>query len=276
MTTSDFEKGNAMATTLAGRRALVTGAASGIGAAIARRLLQEGARVMIADVDAGRGARTARDLSAAFQEADVSDEGSVTALFDRVTDEFGGLDVLVNNAGVAESGGGVIGVPVAEWRRVLDVNVTGTFLCARAAFPLLAAAGGGAVVNLSSIFGVTGLPAFPAYSAAKGAIANLTRQLAVEGGPLGIRVNAVLPGYVDNDMGRSRDLLDADDAAEALRQREAAAARQPIGRQCSPDEIATAVAFLADPRSSFVTGTLLPVDGGFLAQGDWRGPGGLA
>ncbi|WP_327107285.1 SDR family NAD(P)-dependent oxidoreductase [Nonomuraea glycinis] len=267
-----------MASTLTGRRALVTGAAGGIGAAIARRLLRDGARVMIADLDAERGARTARELSepgapCLFQAVDVSDEDSVTALFERAAAEFGGLDVLVGNAGVAESGGGVTGVPVAEFRRVMDVNVMGTFLCARAAFPLLAADGEGAVVNLSSIFGVTGLPAFPAYSAAKGAIANLTRQLAIEGGPLGIRVNAVLPGYVDHDMGDSRSLLDAEAAAESLRQREAAAARQPIARQCSPDEIAAAVAFLASPDASFVTGVLLPVDGGFLAQGDWRGPG---
>ncbi|MGW4793429.1 SDR family NAD(P)-dependent oxidoreductase [Nonomuraea sp. NPDC004297] len=263
-----------MASTLAGRRALVTGAAGGIGGAIADRLIRDGATVMIADIDAERGARTARELSAAaFQQADVSDEADVTALFERVTRELGGLDILVNNAGVAESGGGVTGVPVSEWRRVMDVNVTGTFLCARAAFPLLAASGDGSIVNLSSIFGVTGLPAFPAYSAAKGAIANLTRQLAIEGGPLGIRANAVLPGYVDNDMGRSRDLLDPGAAARALAEREAAAARQPIARQCTPDEIAVAVAFLADPRASFVTGVLLPVDGGFLAQGDWRGPG---
>ncbi|MEV4752061.1 SDR family oxidoreductase [Streptosporangium sp. NPDC049248] len=267
-----------MASTLTGQRALVTGAAGGIGAAIAHRLRAEGARVMIADVDVERGTRTALELSGdgpacVFQAADVSDEGNVEALFARVSDEFGGLDILVNNAGVAESGGGVTGVPISEWRRVMDVNVTGTFLCARAAFPLLAAGRAGAMVNLSSIFGVTGLPAFPAYSAAKGAIANLTRQLAIEGGPRGIRVNAVLPGYVDNDMGDSRSLLDAEAAAESLRQREAAAARQPAGRQCSPDEIAAAVAFLVAPDASFVNGVLLPVDGGFLAQGDWRGPG---
>ncbi|GAA4201548.1 SDR family NAD(P)-dependent oxidoreductase [Microbispora amethystogenes] len=264
--------------TLAGRRALVTGAAGGIGAAVARGLLDEGAQVMISDVDAGRGERTAHELSGSdgpgcvFQRADVSSEEEVTALVARAERELGGLDILVNNAGVAESGGGVTGVPVAEWRRVMDVNVTGTFLCSRAAFPLLARGGHGAVVNLSSIFGVTGLPAFPAYSASKGAISNLTRQLAVEGGPMGIRVNAVLPGYVDNDMGDSRSLLSPGDAAEALRQREAAAARQPIARQCSTGEIAAVVTFLVSPAASFVTGVLMPVDGGFLAQGDWRGP----
>lgn len=164
------------------------------------------------------------------------------------------------------------GIDLDEWRRGMEVNVTGTFLCSRAALPLLAVGDGGAIVNLSSILGTNGLPAFPADSASKGVIANLARQAAIEGGPLGVRANAVLPGCVDNDMGDSRGKLPTEDAAAALREQEAAAARQPILRQCSTAEVAAAAAILAGP-DAFITGVLLPVDGGFVAQGHWRGPG---
>ncbi len=252
--------------TLSGRTALVTGAAGGIGAATATALAAAGARVVVADLQAGdatvEGIRAAGGQATA-QVCDVSDPLQVEALVAAAAEEFGGLDVLVNNAGI--SGGSSLAheMDVETWQRVLAVNLTGPFLVFRAAAPyLLAAPRGGRVVNIASTYGLIGAPLAPAYCATKAGVVNLTRQLAVDYGPLGLRVNAICPGYVDTDMGGHRASLGAAGAAEANARRDAAAALQPIGRQAVAEEIARVAVFLAGDDSSFMTGSVVTVDGG--------------
>ena len=256
---------------LDGRAAIVTGGAVGIGAAVARRLAQEGAKVVVADVKAGEGAASVASLrnigaEAIFLPTDVSDAGQVRAMVERALDAFGRLDVLVNNAGIPGPPVPVDALDPADWDRVLAVNLRGSFLCAKFAVPHLEASGRGAIVNIASTFGLVGAHTTTAYSASKGGVIALTRQLAVDLGPRGIRVNAVCPGFVDNDMDARRTRMTPEAAAANLAAREAAAALQPVGRQGSTDEIAAAVAFLASDDAAFVTGAILPVDGGCTAH----------
>jgi len=215
---------------LAGRVALVTGAAGGIGAATARALAADGARVVVADV--ADGARTVAEVEAAGGEAlavhcDVSDAEQVEAAVAGAVAHFGALDVLVNDAGI--SGGSSLAheTEVEVWARVLAVNLTGTFLCTRAAMPHLLASGRGRIVNVASTYGLVGAPLAPAYCASKGGVVNLTRQLAVDYSALGVRVNAVCPGYIDTDMGGYRASLGPEGQV-------AANARREAPRPCSP------------------------------------------
>ncbi|WP_375425762.1 SDR family NAD(P)-dependent oxidoreductase [uncultured Friedmanniella sp.] len=256
---------------LAGRVAVVTGAAGGIGRAIATGLAAEGARVVVADVADGTG--TVAVIEQAGGEAfclscDVAHDGQVQAMVATAVETYGGIDVLVNNAGI--SGGSSLAheLEVEVWARVLAVNLTGPFLCARAAMPYLLASGPhpdrsrGRVVNVASTYGVIGAPLAPAYCASKGGVVNLTRQLAVDYGPLGVRVNAICPGYIDTDMGGYRAGLGPAAAAVANARRESAAALQPLGRQAQADEVARVAVFLAGDDSSFMTGSIVTVDGG--------------
>lgn len=235
-----------------GLTALVTGGASGIGLATARRLAAEGAEVAVLDrADAGpEGLHYAR--------ADVTDDASVRAAVAELVARLGGrLDVLVNNAGIGAQGG-VDANPDEEWHRVLDVNVVGLVRVTRAALPALRASGHAAVVNIASIAATAGLPQRALYSASKGAVAALTRAMAADLLPEGIRVNSVNPGTADTPwVGRLLDSAD-DPAAE----RAALAARQPHGRLVSAEEIAGAVAYLASPGAGSTTGVELAVDGG--------------
>jgi NAD(P)-dependent dehydrogenase (short-subunit alcohol dehydrogenase family) len=234
-----------------GLRALVTGAASGIGRASAVALAAAGARVAGLDRDP-----VAADGVLALQ-ADVTDGASVTAAVDAAVGELGGLDVVVNAAGI-----GVIGDIEAntedEWLRLYDVNVMGIVRVCRAALPHLRRSPSPAIVNVVSIVATAGLPQRAAYTASKGAVLSLTRAMAADAVGDGIRVNCVSPGTVDTPwVGRLLALADDPEAARAQ-----LVARQPMGRLAAAEEVATAIVFLASPASGFTTGSILEVDGG--------------
>lgn len=232
--------------------ALVTGGASGIGAAIAARLAAGGARVAALDLNpdgAAEGLLAVR--------CDVSDDASVVAAVQTVVDELGGLDVVVNNAGIGAAGT-VADNDDEEWHRVFDVNVVGMVRVTRAALPHLRRSAAPAVVNTSSVAATAGLPQRALYSATKGAVLALTRAMAADHIAEGIRVNCVNPGTADTPW--VQRLLDAADDPAA--ERVALESRQPHGRLVSADEVADGVAYLASPRSRSTTGTSLAVDGG--------------
>ena len=221
---------------MVGRVAIVTGAASGIGRAIALRLGAEGARVVVADRRTEAGEATARDLidgggEARFVPCDVADAGQVRALVDGTVAAWHGVDLLVSNAGIPGAGVPADRLDEEDWDRVIAVNLRGVFLCAKYAIPHLAASGRGAVVNIASTFGLVGAHASPAYCASKGGVIALTRQLAVDYGPRGVRVNAVCPGYVDTDMDGRRARMEPEGAARARGAGGAAGALQRRGRQ---------------------------------------------
>jgi NAD(P)-dependent dehydrogenase (short-subunit alcohol dehydrogenase family) len=232
--------------------AAVTGGASGLGAAIARRLTADGARVAVLDRDVSDPPEGTLAV-----QADVTDDASVRAAIDRVLQEWGRLDVLVNNAGIGAQGT-VADNPDEEWHRVLDVNLLGIVRATRVALPALRRSPSAAIVNTGSIAATAGLPQRAAYSASKGAVHALTRAMAADHLAEGIRVCAVAPGTADTPwVGRLLERAD-DPAAE----RAALEARQPHGRLVSADEVAGAVAYLASPRSTSTTGIVLAVDGG--------------
>jgi NAD(P)-dependent dehydrogenase (short-subunit alcohol dehydrogenase family) len=250
--------------------AIVTGGGTGIGRAIAMRLASEGAAVTIADVNEGFAAQTVAEIRAAgdqarFVRCDVARATDVQAMVDGVMGEHQRIDVLVNNAGIPGPLAPIDELAEEAWERVLSVNLGGVYRCTKYALPGLEASKAGAIVSIASTFGMIGAPNTPAYAAAKGGIIALTKQLAVDLGPRGIRVNAVSPGYVDNDMDQRRTRMTAEDAAANLAAREAAAALQPLGRQADVNEIAAAVAFVASDEASFMTGAVVPVDGGCTA-----------
>jgi NAD(P)-dependent dehydrogenase (short-subunit alcohol dehydrogenase family) len=232
--------------------AAVTGGASGIGAAIARRLMADGARVAVLDRDVSDPPEGALAV-----QADVTDDASVRAAVDRVLREWDRLDVLVNNAGIGAQGT-VADNPDDEWHRVLDVNLLGMVRATRAALPALRRSPSAAIVNTGSIAATAGIPQRAVYSASKGAVHALTRAMAADHLGEGIRVCAVAPGTADTPwVGRLLERAD-NPAAE----RAALEARQPHGRLVSADEVAGAVAYLASPRSTSTTGIVLAVDGG--------------
>jgi NAD(P)-dependent dehydrogenase (short-subunit alcohol dehydrogenase family) len=232
--------------------AVVTGGASGIGAAVARRLRADGAGVALLDLDV----RSAPEGTLAIG-ADVTDDASVRTAVDRVLQEWGRLDVLVNNAGIGAQGT-VEDNPDDEWHHVFDVNVFGMVRTTRAALPALRRSPAAAIVNTASIAATAGLQQRALYSASKGAVLALTRAMAADHLAEGIRVNCVHPGTADTPW-IGRLLAKSDDPAA---ERTALEARQPHGRLVSADEIADAVAYLASPRSRSTTGTSISVDGG--------------
>jgi NAD(P)-dependent dehydrogenase (short-subunit alcohol dehydrogenase family) len=251
---------------LADQVVLVTGAASGIGRATALAAGQAGASVMTCDI-APAGESTAKasrqqGSRAEFAVCDISQEQQVKELIEATIRQFGRLDVLINNAGIAGGGGRLHELEVEVWDRTIAVNLRGPFLCSKFALPHLISSGHGRIVNIASTYGLVGAPGAPDYCASKGAVVNLTRQLAVDYGSDGIRVNAICPGYVDTDMGGGRARLAPAEAAAALARREAHAALQPLARQAQAEEIAEVAIFLASERSSFMTGSIVTVDGG--------------
>ena len=232
--------------------AVVTGGASGIGAAAVARLLEGGARVAVLDLNiAGANA------DAFSVVADVSDDDSVRAAIDEVVGQYGGIDILVNNAGIGAQGT-IESNDDAEWLRVFNINVVGIARLSRAALPHLRKSEHAAIVNTCSIAATAGLPQRALYSASKGAVLSLTRAMAADHLREGVRVNCVNPGTADTPwVGR---LLDS--AEDPAAERAALNARQPHGRLVAPEEIAEAIAYLASPRSGSTTGTSIAVDGG--------------
>ncbi|MDJ0850924.1 MAG: SDR family oxidoreductase [Myxococcota bacterium] len=245
------------------RSVVVTGAASGFGEAIARAFAEEGASVLLTDVDEGRGKQIASELQGAgrraeFLRVDVSSADDVQAMVDRAVAAHGGLDVLVNNAGFSHHTCALWKLDEADYDRVFAVNTKGVFLGCKAAIPLMKKAGGGVIVNTASIGAVAPRPGVTVYNATKGAVMTMTRGLAAEVAPLGIRVNAVNPvaaetGFIKGSLG-SETL--SDDMRATL------TATIPMGRLCEPQDVAAAVLFLASDEARFLTGVCLPVDGG--------------
>ncbi|MCG5235333.1 SDR family NAD(P)-dependent oxidoreductase [Xanthobacter oligotrophicus] len=243
--------------------ALITGAADGIGWAIARTLAAGGWRLALVDLDDGATAARAAELGSSHLaiRADVSVEEDVTEAMRRVVAAFGGLDAVVNNAGIADTHLPTVEQDAARFRKILDVDLTGVFLVSREAARVMLPRRSGSIVNLSSIAGITGLPRRNAYGAAKAGVVALTRSMACEFGPTGIRVNAVAPGYVETALVKA---LERDGRIDLGRIRR----RIPLGFLAQPDDIAQAVAFLVSPAARYVTGTVLSVDGGWQAFGD--------
>ena len=232
---------------LSGKSAVVTGAARGIGRACAELFEAAGARVARIDIDAGEG----------IIQADVSREAEVERALEEASRRLGGIDVLVNNAGIAIRGP-ALELAAADWERVLAVNLTGLFLCSRVAARRMRARGG-AIVNLASVMGLSG-GIFPnsAYQASKGAVVNLTRALALEFAEYAIRVNAVAPTYVRTDL--TRPIFENPEALAAVMR------HAPLGVLPEVGDIAAAVLFLASPAARCITGVTLPVDSGYLAR----------
>ena len=241
-----------------GRVALVTGGASGIGAACVKRFADEGAIVVGLDVTAVPESEWAEHGAERFVTADVRDEDSITAAVSSILQEQGQLDIVVNAAGV-EGVGTVVDIDRAEWERIIGVNLTGTFLVCKHVLPVMVAAGRGSVVNLSSVEGLEAIQMQPAYSASKGGVVLLTRNLAIDFGAAGVRVNCLCPGLVRTPM---TEMLFDDGIAEI---RDRFIAQHMLGRPGLPEEIAAAALFLASDDASFVTGHALVVDGGFSA-----------
>ena len=248
---------------LAGKRTIVTGAANGIGRAIALRLASEGARVVIADVneEEARGVADEIDGETLVHKADVTRDGDVEALVGRAVSEWGGLDVMVNNAGVGVAGTAIT-TTEEEYERVMDVCVRGTFLGMKHAIPAIRDAGGGSVINMSSVAALIGLVDRAVYSAAKGAIYSMTRASAIDHVGEGVRVNCIAPGTVDTPW-VARITSGYDDPEEA---RANMRARQPHGRLVTPEEIAAMAAYLAADESASVIGACMIVDGGVTAR----------
>ena len=246
---------------LANKIALVTGGANGLGRAIVERFAAEGAAVVLTDIDAVAGEALAAAVNGLFVRHDVADEAQWQAVMAAVRARHGKLHVLVNNAGISGSLTKTEDVSLADWRRLMSINVDGVFLGLKHGIPLMRDSGGGSIVNLSSVAGKVGVPRMAAYSASKGAVSLLTKSVALECARWNIRVNSVHPGFtqtamVENHLNEQRD---------PGKSRQIMAANHPIGRIGRPEEIAAGVLYLASDESSFTTGSELVRDGGLTA-----------
>jgi 2-keto-3-deoxy-L-fuconate dehydrogenase len=255
---------------LDGKRALITGAGSGIGEAIARLFAAQGAQILVADVQMGAAEQVAASIveqggSASALAVDVADETQVCAAFDRVANQDGRLDIVVNNAGISHVGN-ILETSREDWDRVLRVNAGGVFLCAREAVRhmLQQEPKGGVIINLSSVAAMVGLDRRLPYSASKGAVLSLTRSIAIDFVAEGIRCNAICPGTVHTPFVEGYLKRSFPGQEDAVRQQ--LHARQPLGRMGLPEEIAAAALYLASDEAAFVTGSALIIDGGLTAK----------
>lgn len=245
-----------------GKVAIVTGAASGIGAASARALAKEGARLVLTDLveEPGRALADEIGAHALFVKHDVTSEDDWRGVVAAAREAFGRIDVLVNNAGIG-GGAPLFEMTLETWRSFIAVNLDGVFLGLRHVCPVMAETGGGSAINLASILGKVGQPGATAYCASKGGVTLLTKSAALELAPLGIRVNSVHPGYIETPM-VSKALIEAENGNEL---RVALIAAHALGRLGQADEIAKGIVFLASDESSFMTGSELVIDGGYTA-----------
>ncbi len=244
--------------------AVVTGAADGIGFAIAEQLASSGHTVVIADLDAAKAQQRAETLGARhdFIRMDVASEAEVVAAFGEIATRHGQIDVLVNNAGIGDSHLPTLQQSVDSFDRILRVHLNGLFVTSRETARMMIGRGSGVILNISSIAGITGLPRRNAYGAAKAGVAAMTRSMACEWAQHGIRVNAIAPGYARTALVQT--LIDAGRIDERRLAR-----RIPLGRLAEPKEIAQVAAFLCSPAASYMTGSIVGVDGGWTAFGDF-------
>jgi NAD(P)-dependent dehydrogenase (short-subunit alcohol dehydrogenase family) len=250
---------------LEGKAVMITGAASGIGEATAKEAAAEGARLMLCDVDAEKGAAVAAAIGAAatYRDCDVTDEAAVQAAVGATVDELGSIDGAFNCAGILGVVGPIGELPLDGWKQLIDVDLNGVFLCTKHQVNAMAAQGSGSILNMASAAGLIGWPGAAGYVAAKHGVVGLTKSAALEYAAQGVRVNSICPSYVITPM-VEKDLFE-----DALGNDEeligAARANHPIGRFAQPEEIAAAAVWLLSDKASFVTGTAMSVDGGYTA-----------
>jgi NAD(P)-dependent dehydrogenase (short-subunit alcohol dehydrogenase family) len=242
---------------LAGRVAVITGGGSGIGLASARRLASEGAKVVIGDVDENAGAKAAEEVGGLYVKVDVTDPGQVEAMFQQAVDTYGSLDIAFNNAGISPpDDDSILTTGLEAWQRVQQVNLTSVYLCCKYALPHMLAQGKGSIINTASFVAVMGAATSQiSYTASKGGVLAMTRELGVQFARQGVRVNALCPGPVNTPLLKELFAKDPERAARRL-------VHVPMGRFAEPEEIAAAAAFLASDDSSFITASQFLVDGG--------------
>lgn len=251
------------------RVAVITGAASGQGRAAAKLFATEGAKVVVADINEDGGREVEHDIKHLGGEAiavkvDVAREPEVRSMLQRALEEYGRLDVLFNNAGVGYSASArmkmasVVETPEKDWDAILAINLKGVAMGCKHAIPIMERLGGGSIINNASINALVGLPGADAYTAAKGGVVALSRVLAVEWGPKGIRVNCICPGGVETPM--IAPVISDERVMESMKQ------NTPLGRLAKPEEIANVALFLASEESSYLNGAVIPVDGGWTAR----------
>jgi len=253
---------------LEGKTCIVTGGSKGIGKATCLRLAEEGASVAVTDIaeddgKAGCDSIAEKGGTAAFWSLDVADAAAVQRVFDDIAERFGQIDVVVNNAGISGINKPTHEIEAEDWQKVIDVNVNGVFYCTKAAVPHLQKAGGGSIVNLSSIYGLVGAPDLPPYHASKGAVRLMTKTDALLYAKKGIRVNSVHPGFIWTPL--VRDLAEeSEEGVDAFRK--SLDDLHPIGHVGDPEDIAAGIAYLASEDAKFVTGSELVIDGGYTAK----------
>jgi NAD(P)-dependent dehydrogenase (short-subunit alcohol dehydrogenase family) len=253
-------------TALAGQVAVVTGGGSGLGAATARRFAAEGAVVFVADIDEDAAELVTAEIADTGGDAeravvDVTHEGEVAAMFEEIVEQRGRVDLLVCSAAV-ETRASLLETTDADWRRILDVNLKGPFLCMKHGLPPMVATGGGAVVLLGSVLGAIGSPGYAAYCASKGALVNLAKQASIEHAPDGVRVNVVSPSACET--GLFLEMVSRAPNPESIKRM--VANRTPMGRLGTEADVVEAIMFLASTDSSYISGTTIPLDGGLAAR----------